>query len=542
MAGVSNPIVPTGASVGHLAAEADDEFLFECFIDHPALMDIKNHKSPRMVLLGSTGVGKTAILRMIEKNEERCHNVELDELSLSYISNSDIIAFLLALHVPLDHFFQALWKHVICVEYIKLRYNVDSEAKSRNFFGRIFDRFSVSQTRQKALAYLKKWESNFWISFDESIKEITKNLESEISANFASEIEKFRVDVGYARKLSEERRTSLQQRLRKFVDADLLSELAQVINLLSEYDVDDQRVHYVLIDKLDDNWVSPSIKYHLIRSLIEALKSMRRIADLKVVVSMRSDLMEKVIHDTRELGFQSEKYEDYMLRMSWTSDQLKSLINKRINFLFRRKYSSQNVFFESIFPDKIGKERSFGYILDHSLMRPRDVITFVNMCLERAMGKAVISKHDVEAAERVYSENRRSALIDEWRPLFPAIEPTLAMIEGKKSHFPLHEITPTDFINEAVKHFFEKSEYTKDSIAIMIDHAMRSEARVSSEDVFFAVFERLYLVGAVGINTSPTLPVQWFFKTQRRLDKASLSMDSKVQVHEMLHSALKTRH
>lgn len=158
---VINPITYSGAGIGQIAAEADDEFLFECFLDHPALAQIKDMKSPKMFLLGSTGSGKTAIIRMIEHQEERSHSVELHELSLSYISNSDVISFLLALQVPLDHFFQALWKHVICVEYIKLRYNVDNEAKSKSFFGRILSKFSVSQTKQKALAYLQKWESSF---------------------------------------------------------------------------------------------------------------------------------------------------------------------------------------------------------------------------------------------------------------------------------------------------------------------------------------------------------------------------------------------
>ena len=116
---MNNPIIRTGAKIGQIAAEADDEFLFKCFIDHPALEEIKNPTSPKMILLGSTGVGKTAFVRMIEKQERRCHSIELDELSLSYISNSDVINFLLALDVPLDHFFQALWKHVICIEYIK---------------------------------------------------------------------------------------------------------------------------------------------------------------------------------------------------------------------------------------------------------------------------------------------------------------------------------------------------------------------------------------------------------------------------------------
>jgi hypothetical protein len=312
---MANPIIAREERIGQISAEADEEFLFECFFDHPSLAILEDAKSPKMIVLGSTGIGKTAMMRMIQKKHDRCHSIELDELSLNYISNSDVVNFLIALDVPLDHFFQALWRHVICIEYIKLRFRVDSAVKSERFFARVRDRFRSSQPRQKALQYLEKWERKFWINFDESVREITVSLENQIEANFGAELEKYKADAGYARKTGLEKRSQLQKRLRKFVDADLLSELSQVINLLAEYDVDDNATNYVLIDRLDENWISNSTKIHLVRALVEALKGLRRIGDLKVVVSLRSDLMERVIVETKDLGFQGEKYEDYVLRV-----------------------------------------------------------------------------------------------------------------------------------------------------------------------------------------------------------------------------------
>lgn len=535
---MSNPVIYNGARIGQISAEADDEFLFKCFVDHPALSEIRDSSSPKMILLGSTGIGKTAFLRMIERQSERCHNIELQELSLSYISNSDIISFLMAVEVPMDHFFQALWKHVICIEYIKLRFKVDSEAKSLNFWQRIRDRFGKNEPKRKALLYLERWERKFWVSFDESVREITQSLERQIQANFSSEIDRFKADVGYARKLSEERKSSLQQRLKKFVDADLLSELAQVINLLSEYDVDAKVTNFVLIDKLDENWVSGKIRVHLIRALIEALKSLRRIHDLKVVVAMRSDVMEKVIYDTRNLGFQSEKYEDYVQRVVWSSDQLKSLVNKRINYLFSRKYDSSNVFFENVFTDKIQKEKTISYLIDRTLMRPRDMITFVNICLEKAAGKASINQHDVLSSERIYSENRKNALIDEWRPMFPGIEPSLRLLEGRRQYFNLYELNTTDFVNSALNLFYENPAFSKDGLVSLIDKVTSGSGGVTQVDMILAWAERLYLVGAVGVNASPSLPVQWFFKSQRRIDKGSLDLQSKVRIHPMLFASL----
>ena len=345
-----------------------------------------------------------------------------------------------------------------------------------------------------------------------------------------------KADAGYARKLGEERRSHLQQRLKKFVDADLLSELAQVINLLAEYDVDKHITNYVLVDRLDESWINSSIKYQLIRALIEALKSLRRISDLKVVVAIRSDLMEKIVHDTRGLGFQSEKYEDYIHRIVWTSGQLKDLVNKRINFLFRKKYNSENVFFEDIFSDRVDKERTINYMIDRTLMRPRDLITFVNICLERAEGNASVSRQDVHSGERIYSENRRLALIDEWRPVFATVEPTLKVLEGRRAFFSLFELNTTDFSNLLLKYIYSDQSYVGDDLMAAIDRATGGGGEIG--DLILFVMERLYLMGAVGLNTSPTLPVQWFYKSQRRIDKASLDLNTRVRVHPMLHSAL----
>ena len=124
------------------------------------------------------------------------------------------------------------------------------------------------------------------------------------------------------------------------MDADLLSELAQVINLLSEFDVDDQKIHYVTIDKLDENWVAIGIKYHLIRSLIEALKSMRRIGDLKVVVSMRSDLMEKVIHDTR---LRTHNQNNTIAARAQADRKMSARLSKRMAIL-RQSFRRPNMF------------------------------------------------------------------------------------------------------------------------------------------------------------------------------------------------------
>ena len=66
-------------------------------------------------------------------------------------------------------------------------------------------------------------------------------------------------------------------------------------------------------------------------------------------------------------------------------------------------------------------------------MRPRDMISFINECLEVAEGK-VVSWDDIRKAEPNYSRKRLSALRDEWKPTFPGIDEVLEIFRGCEYH------------------------------------------------------------------------------------------------------------
>ena len=263
---MSNPIVLNNTSrIGRIAAEADEEFLFECFVDSPALAELKLTDSPKMLLLGSTGAGKTAIIRKIQQESDNANLIQLDEMALGYLGNSDVINFLIGLDVNLDLFFQALWKHVILIEFIRLKFKVDNEEKSRYIFSQMFSAFNRDQRKSKGLEYLRKWESKFWISMDENIREITQNLETSVNAELGGEVAKFTGRAGYIRSLSAEKKTQLQRVARRFATPELLSDLSKVIDTLAEH-VTRSEPNFVLIDQLDENWIDPSIKYPMIRA------------------------------------------------------------------------------------------------------------------------------------------------------------------------------------------------------------------------------------------------------------------------------------
>ena len=53
-------------NLGSGAAENDGEFLKECFVETPEYKTLLDYSDHRMILLGRTGSGKTALLKYIE--------------------------------------------------------------------------------------------------------------------------------------------------------------------------------------------------------------------------------------------------------------------------------------------------------------------------------------------------------------------------------------------------------------------------------------------------------------------------------------------
>lgn len=177
----TNPIIlRPGMTIGSNAAEMD-EFLLKCFVQYPAVELCINVESRGMVIDGRTGSGKTAILKFIHSSVEHSSEIDPSEMAMSYVSNSDAINFLQAIGADLDLLFQTLWKHVLCIEFIRLKFAVTNEAKSRSVFERLRSRFTKDDRKARAIKYLTDWEGKFWITMDQNIKELTERVERAVN-------------------------------------------------------------------------------------------------------------------------------------------------------------------------------------------------------------------------------------------------------------------------------------------------------------------------------------------------------------------------
>ncbi|OBX19255.1 hypothetical protein A9995_09065 [Erythrobacter sp. QSSC1-22B] len=534
----TNPIIlREGMSIGTGNAESDDEFLFKCFVDHPALSDAKNPDSAGMIIAGRTGSGKTAILRGVQHANN--HSIEIDpaEMAMDYVANSDALRFVNAIGGDLNLLFQVLWKHVICIEFIRLRYDVKTEQKSKNIFSTIVDRFLGDPRKSKAVDYLAEWEGKFWITMNQNIKEITEDVEKKLAGEFGGELVKFKGGGQYEKRLSKGRKSELVARSRKIINSEQLSTLHGVIDMLAQ-EARTDHLFFILIDRLDESWVDNSIRFKMIRALVEALKSFRKITNLKILVALRTDVLERVVQETADLSSQREKFEDYFIKMKWSKSDLKRLVDLRLVELFKRQYTGDDIAFDDVFPSTMGGRKTFDWLLERTLLRPRDMIAFVNECITASDGRSEILVSDIRSAEVEFSRKRRDALEQEWRSCLPSLKKILDFFGG---------------FREVSLSLREMSTLALDDLALAIYTAGRvdydplydlAERYVEGADedkgaLIRQVAAELYRVGAVGLKVGTGERLIYSHLDEPLVSPAILTETSVLRLHPMLHAAFR---
>ncbi len=218
-----------------------------------------------------------------------------------------------------SHSSKLLWKHVFVVELLKRRYRITEREPIgyRNFLRDIFER---DDAKRRALEYLEQWGDKFWQDTEFRVRDFTTKLEQKLSGAIDAKYGPIAVSASGAKALSEEIRAEIVHKAQNIVNSNQVRELAEIVNLLADNVFADlMNRYYVVIDRLDDSWVDEAVRYKLIRALIETIRTFQRVRAVKIVVAMREDLLRRVFDQTRDAGFQEEKYESLFLRIRWKS-------------------------------------------------------------------------------------------------------------------------------------------------------------------------------------------------------------------------------
>jgi hypothetical protein len=292
----------------------------------------------------------------------------------------------------------------------------------------------------------------------------------------------------------------------------------------------------VVIDRLDEGWVDDRIRVKLIKALIEAMRTFHKVRSVKIIVSMRSDLLYTVLSETPSAGFQEEKYRSLYLNLRWTRQQLVQMLDDRVAFLFRRKYTKNGVHLADILPDnQMEKGRPIDYMLERTFFRPREAILFLNQCLSMSEGSARITAQTIRQAEVTYSQQRLLSLCDERRREYPNLDIATGVFRGSPNRVALSEVPSEkkdgcaeqmcsggrvwDKLRASAERVYEDSAYTVD-------------------EFFNEVIAVLYQVGFLGLKVSTYSERIWSSEPLNPSPEALLRPESEIFIHKTFWSAL----
>ncbi len=536
-------VLRPGMNVGAMSAEDDTAFLADCFIQTSDLAQIASPSSPKCIALGRTGSGKSAILLHLEQTHNNVIRLNPDSLSLNYISNSDILNFFENLDIDLDIFYQLLWRHVLTVELLQLKKQLSDDRISARFIANLFERFNPNEKKKRALNYLFNYGTSFWSDTEHRVREVVHKIEKSLETEIGFSVEAFKARLKADEKdkdsSSIQQTTEIINRAQKVVNGVQFQELNSVMEFLADDVFNDSTVNYfIVIDDLDTGWVHDRLRFKLVRALIETLKKFRKLRNLKIVIGLRADLLETVLAETSAKGFQTEKYEDMMLRLKWSRSDLKALADKRIAHLFKDQYSSQTPAFEDIFSSKVGTQDTFDYILDRTLHRPRDIIVFINECLDGLGTGTQIGQKIVRNAEASFSKKRLRSLADEWREAYGDLEGPINVLRDLDVRFVLKDVSDKLLENLCIELMAGD---VIGSSGIFISECEIVVTGSSYSRIRRRFLEVMYIIGAIGVRMRKGGLYEWSFKNEPLLDYDGINDETIFAIHPMLFRVLNKR-
>ncbi len=531
-----------GDNVGASSAEDDSEFLNMCYVETGDLAFLENVKDIRVLVLGRTGTGKSALLQMLtERKSDTAISILPEGLALSYVTNSTILNFFAELGVNLDPFFKLLWRHVIIVEMLSRHFRSDDGMRDgwvqrllRHFAGETRE----SKAMRKALDYLNEWGKDFWLETECRVKEITETMETKLNQEAAAALGQaglnLRAAISSGESFTLAQKKELLSRGQKIVSDAQVSDLRSVIEILGDVFENDQKQYFVVIDRLDENWVEERLRYRLIMALIQTASEFIRVRNVKVVLSLRNDLAERVFRLARDSGFQEEKYASRYLPLRWSKEHLIQVLDKRVSTLVARRYTKGPVTYTDILPEKYGSI-TITEFLGTVTTTPRDVIALFNACIAQAVDQPRISPQALKDALGAYSRSRLNALFDEWSADYACLHKFVRILQQRPSSFKISAICSGDVEDLCI------SVCANDpaSTCQLRTQAMSVVDGLMSAPDFTAFLARVfYRIGLVGLKLAPFEKPSWADEGDRSVSAAEIGPEVSIVVHPKYHRVL----
>lgn len=415
---------------GQDSAESEIETLYQVFLHTAFYNNLKAQDLKKWLVLGRKGAGKTAACLMLFRHLQNDHMVSmLTPTSLSAAKS----VILEKTSINSDEASILKWKYVFLLE--ASRYIVQS---AESTFGE--NHLKWDESLRKVRDFLITQDTDTANHLDRTMK-------------FVRSINKIAISILKVEgSLEVNSKTEQNEKL-----GDELDKVFALVETASSQFF--QKPIYILVDQVDDLWDSTEVGQNLIIGLLRAAKKVNdSLSKIKIIVFLRSDIFSHLhFHDY-------DKYRSHTELIGWDKNNLKKLIALRIHQSTGLKGDIESLW-NSAFPSQVKEKISFNYIVNLTLLRPRDLIQLCNICRDQAFykGNNKITTQDIEEATPIYSRWKLEDLVAEYTIQYPFLEKILKSIfyykvsarfskkDFKKSFEPIKE----QFIEQYGSVYFE---------------------------------------------------------------------------------------
>ena len=172
---------------------------------------------------------------------------------------------------------------------------------------------------------------------------------------------------------------------------------------------------WVLVDNLDKGWPvrgASEIDIMIIRTLLEATRKLQRQleerdVDFHSLVFLRNDIYEHLVRETPDKG------KETTITLDWPDPEVfKEMVRQRMESSIKLSGTFDNIW-PAEFDNYIGTQDSFTFVISRTLMRPRDLLSFLRKAVEVSInrGHERVRQDDLRAAEEEYSRKTCSWLL-----------------------------------------------------------------------------------------------------------------------------------
>lgn len=384
---------------GAPAAERDiGQGLIDYFVESEAYRNVT--AGTKSVILGNRGSGKSAIFKVFAERERRSGALVLE------LSPDDYSYEMLARALTPEErgawakqgAFTAAWKYLIYVLVMKGLTKDGPKLKTGS--------------SAKVYEYLRDKHAGV---ADNPIA---------VLVSYVKRIEGFKVGQWEA-----SFRTSELARLYR------LEEIHELLPALGE--LCQRRRVLVLVDELDRGWDASEDAKAFVAGLFQACVSINaQVPDLRVLVSLRRELYDSI----PSLYEDAQKFRDIIEVIAWDERTLLELVAKRIRFTVRDlREASDYGAWNAVFAETLDyrQTKSFNYVVDRTLYRPREIIQFCSDALSASRKRHLqpINYPVISTAELAYSEERAKDIAAEYRFQYPGLFSLFEVFRGRTYSF-----------------------------------------------------------------------------------------------------------